>query len=156
MNDRERARLVRRLAMKMMYLLDTRGDADADTIRADAVSGAFIEDDEADAAPIGESEANEAFAMAMAAHKERRRCDAMVREIAPQWPPARQAAIDRAIIRLAHFEMTSGRVNPKIAVNEAVSLAKEFGGEHSFAFVNGVLDKVLKQVLASSAPAETD
>ena len=156
MTDRDRARLVRRLAMKMLYLLDTRGDSEADAIRADAVAGAFVEDDDAESAPVGDTDAAEAFEMALGAHRNRRQCDTMVREIAPQWPPARQAAIDRAIIRLAHFEMTSGRVNPKIAVNEAVSLAREFGGEHSFAFVNGVLDKVLKQVLAADAAAQAE
>ena len=43
--------------------------------------------------------------------------------------------------------MTSGKTQPKIAVNEAVELAKEFGTDRSPAFVNGLLDKVLKRVL---------
>jgi N utilization substance protein B len=47
--------------------------------------------------------------------------------------------------------MTVGDVNPKIAVNEAVELAKRYSTERSPAFVNGVLDKVLKRVLAAGA-----
>ena len=55
-------------------------------------------------------------------------------------------------MRLAHFEMTSGRTPPKVAVNEAVELAKSFSTERSPAFINGLLGKVLKRVLGSAEP----
>ena len=64
--------------------------------------------------------------------------------------------MDRAILRLAHYEMTSGRTNPKVVVNEAVELAKEFSTERSPAFVNGVLDKVLKRMAAKPIEAADD
>jgi N utilization substance protein B len=55
--------------------------------------------------------------------------------------------VDRAILRLAHFEMTSGKTAPKIVVNEAVELAKRYSTERSPSFINALLDKVLKEVL---------
>ena len=50
--------------------------------------------------------------------------------------------------------MTSGRTAPKVVVNEAVELAKEFSTERSPAFVNGVLDKILKRVLREAPQSE--
>jgi N utilization substance protein B len=67
--------------------------------------------------------------------------------LAPGWPAHRQPAVDRAILRLAHYELKLGKVHPKIIVNEAIELAKEFSTDKSPAFVNGLLDKVLHQVL---------
>jgi N utilization substance protein B len=77
-------------------------------------------------------------------------------KLAPDWPAHRQGAVDRCILRIAHYEMTSGRTPPKVAVNEAVELAKEFGSERSPAFVNGLLDKVLKRVLAEQGAPTAD
>lgn len=88
--------------------------------------------------------------LALAAFGDRRAADQAVRELAPTWPAHRQPGVDRAILRLAHYEMTSGVSQPKVAVNEAVELAKRYSTERSPAFVNGVLDKVLKRVLRES------
>ena len=74
-------------------------------------------------------------------------------ELAPYWPTHRQAAVDRAILRLAHYEMMSGQTPPKVVVNEAVELAKRFSTERSPSFVNALLDKVLKDVLAAAIPS---
>ena len=69
----------------------------------------------------------------------------------------RQPAVDRALLRLAYYEMTSGTTPPKAAVSEAVKLAKEFSTEKSPAFVNAILDKLLKKVLEDApVPAEAD
>ncbi|MBZ0172227.1 MAG: transcription antitermination protein NusB, partial [Phycisphaerales bacterium] len=81
--------------------------------------------------------------------------DAEFEALAPDWPPRRQAAIDRAILRLGHFEMVSGRTPPKVVVNESVELAKAFSTDRSPAFINGLLGKVLKRVLGSAEPAPT-
>lgn len=85
--------------------------------------------------------------LATGAYDARREADKDITELAPGWPPHRQPAVDRAILRLAHFEMKAGKVHPKIIVNDAIDLAKEFSTEKSPAFVNGVLDKILKRVL---------
>ena len=52
--------------------------------------------------------------------------------------------VDRNLLRLAYHEMHSKKTPPKVAINEAVELAKEFGGERSPGFVNAVLDKVMR------------
>ncbi len=89
--------------------------------------------------------------MAEGAWGQRQTIDAWIERIAPQWPPRRQPAVDRSIIRLAVWEMTNTSTPPKVVIDEAIELAKEFSTEQSPAFVNGVLDAVLreKQTLTS-------
>ena len=102
---------------------------------------------------LTEKEIARAWAMACGAFDEREKADADVAALAPEWPTSRQPAVDRAIFRLAHYEMHHGSGNPKTAVNEAVELAKKFSTERSPAFINGVLDKLLKRVLVSRGEA---
>lgn len=66
--------------------------------------------------------------------------DAIISEIAPQWPCDQMAVIDRNILRMAIYEMVMEREVPvKVAINEAVELAKAFGSESSRRFINGAL-----------------
>ena len=65
-------------------------------------------------------------------------------QLAPDWPTHRQPPLDRAILRLAHYEMTSGHAPIKVAINEAVELAKNYCAERSPPFINGVLDKMAR------------
>jgi N utilization substance protein B len=66
--------------------------------------------------------------------------DPVIRDIAPEWPLEQMSAIDKNILRLAIFEMTFDPEIPlKVAINEAVELAKLFGSESSRRFVNGAL-----------------
>jgi len=75
--------------------------------------------------------------------------DRTIREFAPAWPLEQIALIDRNILRLAIFEILfDNGVSVKIAINEAVELAKKFGSDNSPRFVNGVLGSV--SALASS------
>ena len=70
--------------------------------------------------------------------------DAVIQRHAPVWPVGDLAIIDRNILRLAIYEiMLDNRTPPKVAINEAVELAKLFGGENSSRFVNGVLGSVM-------------
>lgn len=142
-------RIVRRLALQALYQLDARAGQDADAIRQSLIEEQGHKQDEATI--LGR--ADRAMRLAQDAYASRQDADALVRELAPTWPPERQPAIDRAIMRLAHHEMTSGVTPPKVAVNEAIELAKRFSTEQSPAFLNGLLDKALKRVLASSAEA---
>ena len=144
-------RAIRRLAFQALFQLDARPDSDPAEIRAALHASA----DEA-SRPISDAHVDRAMDTALAAYKDRRAADAAINELAPTWPAQRQPAVDRAILRLAHFEMIgpgAEGTSPKIAVNEAVELAKEFSTEKSPAFVNGVLDKLLKRVVADRAPA---
>ena len=69
--------------------------------------------------------------------------DEVIRQKAPAWPLEQVAVVDRNILRLAIFEiLLDNRVPVRAAINEAVELAKAFGGESSPRFVNGVLGAV--------------
>ncbi len=71
------------------------------------------------------------------------RLDEVIRKNAPAWPLEQVAAVDRSILRLAIYEIViDNRVPMRAAINEAIELAKEFGGEASPKFVNGVLGSV--------------
>ena len=69
--------------------------------------------------------------------------DGKIRTFARAWPLPQMSAIDRNILRLAIFEiLIDNRVPVKVAINEAVELAKDFGSENSPKFINGVLGSV--------------
>lgn len=73
----------------------------------------------------------------------RERIDETIRRTAPAWPLDQIAAVDRNILRLAIYEiLIDNKVPMRAAINEAVELAKEFGGETSPKFINGVLGSV--------------
>ncbi len=67
--------------------------------------------------------------------------DATIQPIAPEWPVSQIARVDRMILRMAIYELKelTDLVPPKVAINEAVELAKAFGSDSSSKFVNGVL-----------------
>lgn len=70
----------------------------------------------------------------------RAKLDTVIGEIAPQWPCDQLAVIDRNILRMAIYEMLMDPEVPvKVAINEAVELAKTFGSESSRRFINGAL-----------------
>ena len=66
---------------------------------------------------------------------------------APAWPVEKLNRIDLAILRLAVYELENSEAPPKVVIDEAVELAKEFGCESSSSFVNGVLGTIYKQSL---------
>jgi N utilization substance protein B len=71
--------------------------------------------------------------------------DENIRRFAPAWPIEQLSVVDRNILRLAIFELLFNNKTPiKVAINEAVELAKSFGSDNSARFVNGVLSSVSK------------
>src|SRR3989338_9 len=75
--------------------------------------------------------------------------DEVIQKAAPEWPIDKINAVDRNILRLGLYELLFGdhsNVPPKVAINEAIELAKSFGGESSSRFVNGVLGAVYKEI----------
>lgn len=70
--------------------------------------------------------------------------DKLISNSAPAWPIDKLNKIDLSILRLATYEIISTETPPKVVIDEAVELAKEFGGESSPSFVNGVLGNILK------------
>ncbi len=79
--------------------------------------------------------------------------DDELRPLAPEWPIEQIARMDRVVLRMGLYELTyESDVPPKVVINEAVELAKAFGGENSSKFVNGVLGTALKHKLGDAAP----
>jgi N utilization substance protein B len=75
--------------------------------------------------------------------------DLVIEKAAPEWPIDRISPVDRNILRLGLFELLfadRAEVPAKVAINEAIELAKQFGGENSSRFVNGVLGAVYKEI----------
>ncbi len=75
--------------------------------------------------------------------------DRIIEKAAPDWPLDKIGAVDRNVLRLGLFELLFAdktQVPAKVAINEAIELAKTFGGENSGKFVNGVLGSVYKEI----------
>lgn len=75
--------------------------------------------------------------------------DKIIEKAAPEWPIDQITIIDRNVLRIGLYELLYGdkeEVPPKVAINEAIELAKTFGGESSGKFINGVLGTVYKEI----------
>lgn len=82
--------------------------------------------------------------------------DARLQPVAPEWPIDQIARMDRIILRIGLYELDNeADVPPKVVINEAVELAKAFGGENSSKFINGVLGTLLREREAAAAPEST-
>ena len=80
--------------------------------------------------------------------------DSLLQPIAPDWPIEQIARMDRIVLRIGAFELVHGTdVPPKVVINEAVELAKAFGGENSSKFINGVLGTLLRNREGGEKPA---
>jgi N utilization substance protein B len=81
--------------------------------------------------------------------KQKQKIDELIEKCAPEWPISQITVVDRNILRLGIFELMYGKyeeVPPKVAINEAIELAKTFGGESSARFVNGVLGTIYREM----------
>lgn len=79
--------------------------------------------------------------------------DRIIEKAAPEWPISQIAIIDRNVLRIGLYELLyadKDEVPPKVAINEAIELAKTFGGESSGKFINGVLGTVYKEMANTS------
>ena len=76
--------------------------------------------------------------------------DERITRSAENWRIARMPAVDRNILRIAVYEMMSSETPPAVIIDEALELARQFSGEESVHFVNGVLDAVRRELSASS------
>lgn len=81
--------------------------------------------------------------------KHRKELDSIIEKAAPMWPLDQIDMIDRNVLRLGLYELiyeNKEEVPPKVAINEAIELAKSFGGESSGKFINGVLGTVYREM----------
>jgi N utilization substance protein B len=127
-------RKIREIALQLLFLWDAHGGDDAEMARH--VTHEASDD------PVTRQFALD---LARGAWNNREIADAWIERLAPQWPPRRQPGVDRNIMRLAVWELTGTDTPPKVAIDEAIELAKVFSTENSPAFVNGVLDAVLRE-----------
>ena len=127
-------RKTRELAMQVLFVWDTNAASDADLARQVVSDGTSDEEIR-----------RTALEWATSAWEQREITDVRIERLAPQWPPRRQPAVDRGILRLAVWEMTNTQTPPKVVLDEAIELAKHFSTDQSASFVNGVLDAVLRE-----------
>ena len=82
--------------------------------------------------------------------------DKDLKPLAPEWPISSIAAIDRNVLRMGLYELKfcGDKVPPKVAINEAVELAKAFGSDNSSRFINGVLGTAFRQIDPEAATKE--
>jgi N utilization substance protein B len=78
--------------------------------------------------------------------KNEKELDERLHAVAPEWPIDQIARMDRVVLRMGLYELIYQKdVPPKVVINEAVELAKSFGGENSSKFINGALGTVLRE-----------
>ena len=75
--------------------------------------------------------------------------DDIIKRVAPEWPLNQIAIVDRNVLRIGLYELLHadrGEVPPKVAINEAIEIAKNYGGQNSPKFINGVLGTVYREL----------
>ena len=96
------------------------------------------------------------YQLANAVNEKTPELDQILQPMAPEWPLETIAAIDRNILRMGLYELQfcGDSVPPKVAINEAVELAKEFGADSSSKFVNGVLGTAYRNIYGDAEPTQ--
>lgn len=90
-----------------------------------------------------------AFNLVEGISKNLKRIDELIAKCAPAWPLEQIAVVDRNVLRIGIFELLWGdykQAPPKVVINEAIELAKSFGGDSSGKFVNGVLGTIYRLI----------
>ena len=132
MSSRHRAR---RLSLQVLCCLDAQGAG------ARELAHEFINDSKEDEATI-----EAAHALTREAFDDAPICDRLLARHARHWDLGRLALVDRNILRLATYELRSGRAPRKVVITEAIRLAREFSTAESPRFINGVLDAIAKEI----------
>ena len=125
-------RKARALALQVLY------EIDAAWHEAEEVVTRLLADER-----LSEENANFTRELVSGVIQNKGKIDENIQSFAPAWPVEQISMVDRNILRLAIFEiLIDNRVPVKVAINEAVELAKTFGSDNSSKFVNGVLGSV--------------
>jgi N utilization substance protein B len=136
MKARHRARVA---ALQALYEIDCAGHGPADVIEQRLQEAGLSE-------PAGRF----ARELAQGVNSHREWLDGFIARYAPEWPVDQIAIIDRNILRMATYEILLSKETPiKVAINEAVELAKQFGSDSSGRFVNGVLGTLVAKEVTS-------
>lgn len=143
--DTKDPRGARRQAFKVLFQADVRGVEPSivvEELHAHPEYRALLAVTDEDTA--SQPDALDAFSHALVFGVEAKRfdLDQLIGEFARQWRVDRMPAVDRTVLRLAVYELAYESTPPAVAINEAVSLAKDFSTEKSAKYVNGVLEAV--------------
>ena len=135
--------LGRIISLQSLYEYEFRekaGDAEADL---DVIIAKNIEPYEK---ALGDTEF--VYALTHGVAEKVKELDEELKPLAPEWPISSIAAIDRNVLRMGLYELKfcGDKVPPKVAINEAVELAKAFGSDNSSRFINGVLGTAFRQI----------
>jgi len=130
----------RQRALQVLFLWDQRKQPIEDAI---AAFYATLGSDETDPTPTPPDEFMES--LVRGASRESAAIDQRITAKSANWRIERMAAVDRNILRLAIYEMQSTETPPAVAIDEALELAREFAGDESSKFVNGVLDAIRRE-----------
>ena len=129
-----RRRKARELALRMLYQMETNSE---DTDRALA---RYCE-----SFPYQQDVIDYTRALLSGIERERETIDGLIKDASDHWRLDRLTYVDINILRIGIYEMLfSEDVPPKVAIDEAIEIAKKYGAEDSREFINGVLDRVLK------------
>lgn len=134
-------RKAREVALQFLYQLDLHDEADPSSQETEFWSRHPV-DDEA-----------RAFADALVRGTKRNqgKIDALIGQFTEHWDLERMAVVDRNLLRVAIYELLwQPDVPPKVAINEAIEIAKKFGTGDSSRFVNGILDRIHKELRTAS------
>lgn len=127
--------LSRMIAMQTLYEWDFRDGADLDEIKKRNISE-YSDKCERDFIEV----------LVEGVKKSKSELDKVIDESAPEWPVDQISLIDITVLRISIYELFNlADIPPKVSINEAVELAKQFGGINSSKFVNGVLGSVYKK-----------
>lgn len=133
--------LLRSIAMQSLYEWDFRGG------KKDLMDG-IISHNAKEFGP-GTEDISFVYYLIQGVLKNRAKIDKLIEKCAPEWPLEQVTIVDRNVLRLGIFELVFGNyeeVPPKVAINEAIELAKTYGGESSGRFVNGVLGTIYREM----------
>jgi transcription antitermination protein NusB len=135
-------RKAREVALQFLYQLDQHGAGDPAPYDAE-----FWERH-----PVDQDTQTFADALVRGSKQQQGKIDQMLAQYAEHWDLDRMAVVDRNILRMAVYELLwAPDVPPKAVINEAIEIAKKFGTTESSRFINGVLDRILREHRATTA-----
>lgn len=133
-----RRRKARELALQLLYELDLRGDGDVDQAIAEFWQRQATPDEDV-------REFADRLVRGTKAYQAK--IDELIGRFAERWDLERMAVVDRNVLRAGIFELLwAPEVPPKVAINEALEVARKFSTEESTRFINGVLDRVRREL----------
>lgn len=143
MASRRRARAY---AVQALYHADLSGIAVQDALNG-LWSGLLDGEGIDEVRPPESAEVEFAQRLVRGVHSSRDELDALIERSSTNWRLARMPVVDRNILRIAAFELSECHdIPPSVSINEAVELAKEFGTTESRAFINGIVDRIARQI----------